>query len=58
VHDEACRLTPVLRPRETGWPLLGDPATCPHGTDPSTDGVLHADRGPAPPAGRRRPRPP
>ncbi len=46
VHDEACRLTPVLSDRvgDRLAKLLGDPATCPHGNPiPSTDGVLHAE---------------
>lgn len=46
VHEEACRLTPVLSDRvgDRLASLLGDPKTCPHGNPiPSPEGVLHAE---------------
>ena len=46
VHDEACRLTPVLSDHVADRlaKLLGDPQTCPHGNPiPSADGALRAE---------------
>ncbi len=46
VHDEACRLTPVLSDHvaEQLAKLLGDPQTCPHGNPiPSADGALRTE---------------
>ena len=48
VHDEACRLTPVLSDdvAEALATLLGNPASCPHGNPiPAADGTLVAERG-------------
>jgi DtxR family Mn-dependent transcriptional regulator len=48
VHEEACRLTPVLSDeiREALATLLGAPATCPHGNPiPAADGALPEERG-------------
>ncbi|OGL03246.1 MAG: hypothetical protein A3E31_14030 [Candidatus Rokubacteria bacterium RIFCSPHIGHO2_12_FULL_73_22] len=48
VHEEACRLTPVLADdvADALARLLGDPATCPHGNPiPAADGTLTAERG-------------
>lgn len=46
VHEEACRLTPVLSDRVADGlaRLLGDPATCPHGNPiPSAAGAVRVD---------------
>ncbi len=46
VHEEACRLTPVLSDRvgDRLASLLGHPKTCPHGNPiPSPDGVFPAE---------------
>lgn len=46
VHEEACRLTPVLSDHvgERLAALLGDPQTCPHGNPiPSAEGLLEAE---------------
>ena len=48
VHDEACRLTPVLSDdvAEALATLLGNPASCPHGNPiPSADGALAVEHG-------------
>ena len=48
VHEEACRLTPVLADdvAEALARLLGNPASCPHGNPiPSADGALAVEHG-------------
>lgn len=48
VHEEACRLTPVLSDdvAEALATLLGNPASCPHGNPiPSADGALAVEHG-------------
>lgn len=48
VHEEACRLTPVLSDdvAEALARLLGNPASCPHGNPiPSADGALAVEHG-------------
>lgn len=48
VHEEACRLTPVLSDDVADGlaALLGNPSTCPHGNPiPTSDGALLAEAG-------------
>ena len=48
VHEDACRLTPVLSDdvAEALAKLLGNPASCPHGNPiPSADGALSVEQG-------------
>ncbi len=48
VHEEACRLTPVLSDdvADALATLLGNPARCPHGNPiPAADGALAAENG-------------
>lgn len=48
VHEEACRLTPVLSGdvADALATLLGNPARCPHGNPiPAADGAVAAERG-------------
>jgi len=48
VHEEACRLTPVLADdvADALASLLGEPTTCPHGNPiPGADGTLAPERG-------------